>query len=65
MTILQAVMASCLMFSHSKTLVKQCELAIKKECKEQSLDFRECYKKVSPRINVAIKKQYGKATILQ
>lgn len=65
MTLLQAVMSACLMFGHSKTLVKECKQAIKKECFDDKTTVEACYKKVAPRINVAIKKQYGKALILQ
>jgi hypothetical protein len=66
MTLYQAILSACLMFGHSKTLVKECKMTIKTECKaDTGLTVDGCYKKIAPRINVAIKKQYSKSVVLQ
>lgn len=64
MTLMSVVLSSCLMFSTSPSVVKKCENIIKKECGKNEVYF-DCFKKVAPKINVVMKKQYLKACALQ
>lgn len=66
--ILQSVaVTACLMLNVSPSVAKKCEKIIEKRCfVEVSMrSYETCFKKVSPEINVLMKKQYAKACVLQ
>ena len=64
MVLLEVAVSACLMLNVSPSVAKKCEKIVVKECKEKK-SYKDCFEKISPQVNVLMKKQYAKACILQ
>lgn len=67
MLLIDVAISACLMLNVTPSVAKKCEKIIKEECftKKQYRSYKECYMRVSPEINVLMKKQYAKACLIQ
>lgn len=64
MILLELAVSACLMLNVSPSVAKKCEKIVAKEC-EGKKSYKDCFEKISPQINVLMKKQYAKACLLQ
>lgn len=66
--ILQSVaITACLMLNVSPSVAKKCEKIVEERCfiEAKMRSYKTCFEKISPEINVLMKKQYAKACTLQ
>ena len=63
----EVAVTACLMLNVSPSVAKKCEKLVEKRCfvETKMRSYKTCFEKISPEINVLMKKQYAKACLLQ
>lgn len=67
MILAEVAVTACLMLNVSPNVAKKCEKLVEKRCFQEKTmrSYKDCFEKISPEINVLMKKQYAKACTLQ